>query len=163
MNTEFNFKRELFRGKILWVLLGFGVILYAFYILRVSPTLTYDAKPNSVQIILFVVQRILIGILFFLAIINISKIPLKENWIAWILFTGLFARLILIPSSPILEDDFYRYIWDGAVTASEFNPYSLSPYQVQNHDPDVPEKILKLADQSGEVINKIPLEYILHD
>jgi alpha-1,6-mannosyltransferase len=155
MNTEFNLKRELFRGKILWVLLGFGVILYAFYILRVSPTLTYDAKPNSVQIILFVVQRILIGILFFLAIINISKIPLKENWIAWILFTGLFARLILIPSSPILEDDFYRYMWDGAVTASEFNPYSLSPYQVQNHDPDVPEKILKLADQSGEVINKI--------
>ena len=155
MDKLFYFKREIFRGKILWTLLGSGVIVYAFYILRVSPTLTYDAKPNSVQIILFVVQRILIGVLFFLAIINVRKIPLKETWIAWILFTGLFARLILIPSSPILEDDFYRYLWDGAVTASEFNPYSLSPYQVQNHNPEVPEKILKLADQSGEVINKI--------
>lgn len=155
MNLNYNIKPAIFSSKIIWFLLGFGVILYAFYILKVSPTLTYDAKPNPVEIILFVSQRILVGILFFLAIININKLPIKESWIAWIIFTGLIARLILIPSSPILEDDFYRYLWDGAVTASEFNPYVLSPSQVQHHDPNVPEKILKLSNQSGEIINKI--------
>jgi alpha-1,6-mannosyltransferase len=155
MNINLNAKDFSLRGKIIWILLGIGVIVYAVYILRVSPALTYDAKPDTVHIILFVIQKILIGILFFLAIINIKKIPLTENWIAWILFTGLFARLILIPSSPILEDDYYRYLWDGAVTANEFNPYSLSPIQVQNHAPEVPDKIIKLADQSGEIINKI--------
>ncbi|MFZ2323430.1 MAG: glycosyltransferase 87 family protein [Ignavibacteriaceae bacterium] len=155
MDLNYNIKYESLRGKLIWILLGFGVITYALYILKVSPTLTYDANPGPVEIILFVSQKILIGVLFFLAIINITKLPLKETWIAWIVFTGLFARIILIPSAPILEDDFYRYLWDGAVTANEYNPYMLSPLQVQQQDPDVPEKILKLADQSGDVINKI--------
>jgi alpha-1,6-mannosyltransferase len=155
MKLKNNFINEILKSKLIWVLLGIGVLIYALYILRVSPTLTYDAKPNAVEIILFVSQKILIGVLFFLAIINISKIPLKEIWVAWIIFTGLFARIILIPSAPILEDDYYRYLWDGAVTANEFNPYILSPFQIQQHDPDVPEKIIKLADKSGEVINKI--------
>lgn len=142
-------------SKIIWVLLGIGVILYALYILFVSHTLTYDAQPTDKQKILFVAQRILIGILFFIAILNINKLPVKETWIAWIIFTGLFARLILIPSSPILEDDFYRYLWDGAVTANEFNPYVFSPQDVIEKNPAVPEKILKLADESGSVIEKI--------
>lgn len=155
MDLSSNIKPGILRGKIIWILLGFGILLYSVYLLIVSPSLTYDAKPDTVSKIFFVSQRILIGILFFLAIININKLPLKESWIAWIIFTGLFARIILIPSAPILEDDFYRYMWDGAVTANQFNPYVLSPLQVQQHDPVVPEKILKLADQSGEIINKI--------
>lgn len=155
MDINSNLKFRFNRGRIIWILLGFGVILYAIYIFFVSPTLTYDAKPNAIEKILFVSQRILIGILFFLAIINITKIPVKENWIAWIIFTGLLARLILIPSLPVLEDDFYRYLWDGAVTANEFNPYTISPQQVLEKDHNVPEKILKLADESGDVIHKI--------
>jgi len=142
-------------SKIIWILLGVGVILYALYILFVSHTLTYDAQPTDKQIILFTAQRILIGILFFIAIININKLPVKETWIAWIIFTGLFARLILIPSSPILEDDFYRYLWDGAVTANEFNPYVFNPQDVIDKNPNVPQKILELADESGDVIEKI--------
>ena len=46
-------------------------------------------------------------------------------------------------------------MWDGAVTANEFNPYVFSPQDVIEKKPDVPEKILKLADESGEVIGKI--------
>jgi hypothetical protein len=146
---------KFINSKLLWILLGFGVILYALYILFVSHTLTYDAQPTNTQKILFVSQRILIGILFFLAIINITKLPFKESWIAWIIFTGLLARLILIPSTPILEDDFYRYLWDGAVTANEYNPYVFSPKDVIEKNPEVPQELLKLSSESGEVINKI--------
>ncbi|MDP2365444.1 MAG: hypothetical protein Q8M94_16950 [Ignavibacteria bacterium] len=155
MNQYFNIIGKYLNSKIIWVLLGVGVILYALYILFVSHTLTYDAYPTNTQKILFVAQRILIGILFFIAIINITKLPVKESWIAWIIFTGLFARLILIPSSPILEDDFYRYLWDGAVTANEVNPYVFSPQDVMDKNPVVPEKIIKLADESGNVIERI--------
>ena len=155
MNKYIKINDKSLSSKITWVLLGFGVIIYALYILFVSHTLTYDAHPNNTQIMLFVSQRILIGILFFIAIININKLPIKEAWIAWIIFTGLFARLILIPSSPILEDDFYRYLWDGAVTANEFNPYVFSPQDIIEKNPAVPEKLLKLADESGNVIEKI--------
>ena len=155
MNKYIKINGKSLSSKITWVLLGLGVIIYALYILFVSHTLTYDAQPNAIQKILFVSQRILIGILFFIAIISINKLPIKEAWIAWIIFTGLFARLILIPSSPILEDDFYRYLWDGAVTANEFNPYVFSPQDIIEKNPAVPEKLLKLADESGNVIEKI--------
>lgn len=150
-----NSSTKSIRTNILFVFLGFGVILYALYILFVSHTLTYEAQPTNSQKILFVSQRILVGILFFVAIINIAKLQLKESWIAWIIFTGLFARLILIPSSPILDDDYYRYLWDGAVTANEFNPYVFSPQEVIEKNPSVPKEILTLSEKSNGLIEKI--------
>ncbi|MFZ1282255.1 MAG: glycosyltransferase 87 family protein [Ignavibacteriaceae bacterium] len=155
MKQSLNILGKYFSAKTLWILLGVGVIHYAIYIFFVSGSLTYDAQPDNTKKILFVVQRILIGLLFFIAIININKVPIKETWIAWIIFSGLLARVVLIPSSPILEDDFYRYLWDGTVTANGFNPYVQSPQDVLDKNINVPDKILDLAKESGEVINKI--------
>ncbi|PPC98603.1 MAG: hypothetical protein CTY31_12630 [Hyphomicrobium sp.] len=45
--------------------------------------------------------------------------------------SGLAARVILFASTPILEDDFQRYLWDGAVTANGLNPYAQSPSEAQ--------------------------------
>jgi len=155
MKQSLNILGKYFSAKTLWILLGVGVIHYAIYVFFISDSLTYDALPDNTKKILFVVQRILIGLLFFIAIININKVPIKETWIAWIIFSGLLARVVLIPSSPILEDDFYRYMWDGAVTANVFNPYVHSPQDVLDKNINVPDKILDLAKESGEVINKI--------
>ncbi|MBA3879303.1 hypothetical protein [Sphingomonas sp. CCH10-B3] len=47
--------------------------------------------------------------------------------IALIFVVGLMARIMLIPSTPILEDDYYRYQWDGAVTAAGKNPFTYPP------------------------------------
>lgn len=47
--------------------------------------------------------------------------------LAIMIIAGLAMRLVMIPSVPALEDDFYRYLWDGAVTASGFNPYTRAP------------------------------------
>lgn len=150
-----NISAKNYKTKLIWFFLGVGVILYSLFIFLTSHTLTYDAKPTEPQKIIFVIQRMLIGLLFFIAILNINKLPLKEGWIAWIIFTGLFARLLLIPSSPILEDDFYRYMWDGAVTANGFNPYEYSPQDVMNNKSGVPDNLVRLANDSGEIIKKI--------
>jgi len=142
-------------SKFLWLALGVGIITCSLYILFVSDNLTFDADPDSSRIILFAIQKILIGLLFFLAVINIKKLPITEQWIAFIIFTGLLARMILLPSVPALENDYYRYLWDGAVTANGVNPYSISPQQVMDKDTVVPERIIHLAEESGEVIHKI--------
>lgn len=39
----------------------------------------------------------------------------------------LISRVFLLLSHPILEDDFYRYIWDGHVLSLGYNPYSHAP------------------------------------
>jgi len=52
-----------------------------------------------------------------------------------LLIIGLFAlafRLILLPTPLILEDDIYRYLWDGKVVANGFNPYEFSPQEVMD-------------------------------
>ncbi len=46
----------------------------------------------------------------------------------WFTFgVALLLRLIATQASPLLEDDHYRYLWDGFRTATAFDPYRLPP------------------------------------
>jgi len=45
----------------------------------------------------------------------------------WILGVALCVRLIAVQASPLLEDDHFRYLWDGLRTATSFDPYRLAP------------------------------------
>jgi hypothetical protein len=76
-----------------------------------------------------------------------------EGYLAIALIAGLVARLILFASEPILEDDYNRYLWDGAVTASGYNPYAASPLVViEGRVPDPPKS---LAVDAGPVLPRI--------
>ena len=44
-----------------------------------------------------------------------------------ILFTGLAARILLIPAPMLSSNDSERYLWDGAVALAGFDPYSVAP------------------------------------
>lgn len=85
------------------------------------------------------------------------KISKNKNWFLIIIGTGIIARLILIPAQPVVENDFYRYLWDGAVTANGFNPYEYSPKEAlnENTEREVPEILKQLAEESGEIIHGI--------
>ena len=45
----------------------------------------------------------------------------------WIVGAAVFGRAILLFTHPVLEDDFWRYLWDGRVLAHGLNPYSYKP------------------------------------
>jgi hypothetical protein len=150
-----NIQRSINRAKLLWVVLGIGVIFYSIFILVNSSSLTYQANPTDGSKIIYVTQRIFAGILFFLAVIVILKLPQNEKWLAWIIFTGLAARIILLPTSTVLEDDWYRYLWDGAVTAKGYNPYAYSPADVMEKKSTVPDELINLSNESGEIIKNI--------
>lgn len=49
--------------------------------------------------------------------------------LAWIVVVALAARLLLLPSSLIQENDVYRYVLDGEVLLHGENPYRLSPLE----------------------------------
>lgn len=70
-----------------------------------------------------------------------------------VLITGLAMRLIMIPSMPALEDDFYRYLWDGAVTAHGYNPYAIAPNAVRS--PDAPAAIQRLAAEGALILERV--------
>ncbi|MEO1044873.1 MAG: hypothetical protein AAFX04_05475 [Pseudomonadota bacterium] len=81
---------------------------------------------------------------------------------------GVAGRLILLPGPPILEDDHYRYLWDGAVSAEGLNPYAHPPARFATA-PDVerlsqalgvrpdppPPGYAKLADNGRETLLRV--------
>jgi hypothetical protein len=48
------------------------------------------------------------------------------NLSLWVV-TGIVVRVVLWFSDPVLETDFYRYLWDGRVQANGINPYLYAP------------------------------------
>lgn len=69
-----------------------------------------------------------------------------------VLFFSLAYRLILLPSWPIQEIDFYRYLWDGRVTLNGSNPYLFSPTQIDEAEfrEVVPPELAELRRLSRE-------------
>jgi len=85
------------------------------------------------------------------------KSPTKMA-IPWIIATGFAMRAIVMTAPPSLEDDYYRYLWDGAVTAHRLNPYHYSPTQVLwgsiGAEP-VPPAFMQLAEEAGPILERI--------
>ena len=51
-----------------------------------------------------------------------SSLPLRGALLA-----GFALRLVLLPGTPTLSDDFYRFAWDGRVQLGGSNPYLYAP------------------------------------
>ena len=73
-----------------------------------------------------------LGIYWFLgAIVGTLWIFLNRSGyeisIKTVLLWGVIFRLIGVTGSPILEDDFFRYLLDGCVFAQESSPYGITP------------------------------------
>lgn len=84
-----------------------------------------------------------------------SLIPLLKRWpfrcggIVWIgLIAGLFFRIIFWNSTPIYENDWNRYLWDGLVVSEGHNPYKYSPEIIYDLAPNAPEDVQALKDLS---------------
>jgi alpha-1,6-mannosyltransferase len=73
---------------------------------------------------------------------------------AWILLVGFIMRGTMMHSSPMLETDFFRYLWDGAVVANGMNPYRYAP-ELAERSETVPAEMVRLAGASGDVIHRI--------
>ena len=64
-------------------------------------------------------------------IVSVAQSLRRPPSVRFALGVSILARLILIPSTPIQEDDIYRYLWDGRVVAEGVSPYLYSPVDVE--------------------------------
>lgn len=134
---------------------GTSLILFSAFLAVLSRRFGPEVAGTEQPILLLVAAQLAAGVVF-----------LGAAWLAWkrmpggfpawwIAAVGLTMRVVLLPSTPILEDDFYRYLWDGALTAHGVNPYRLSPEEVMQGAERVPDAVRKLAEASGTVIERI--------
>ncbi len=102
-------------------------------------------------------------VLYIAAIRVVVRTP-STRLLTWaIVAPAILFRGMLLPTSPILEVDIYRYLWDGAATARGVNPYRYSPAIVSHADgnqilPTELRKLVDLRDQSpamGVILSRI--------
>lgn len=67
---------------------------------------------------------------------------------------GLTMRLVWFGAPAPLEDDFHRYLWDGAVVANRLNPYTFSPEQIAL-GAEAPPAFSELASVGRSVVDRI--------
>jgi alpha-1,6-mannosyltransferase len=73
--------------------------------------------------------------------------------LAIIVIAGLMMRALMIPSTAILEDDFYRYLWDGAVTAHGINPFQTAPGDAAKEM--APAVVRQLAGEGQGILDRV--------
>lgn len=79
-----------------------------------------------------------LGYILALVLIKLGAVRLSATGWLFALAVSLVARGLLIAAPPVLEDDVYRYMWDGAVTRSGESPFRFSPQEVMDRRLDRP-------------------------
>lgn len=95
----------------------------------------------------------------------IDRRTASNRSIRMLIMVGLAARIALLPSVPLYEDDYVRYLWDGGVTAAGLNPYARTPASVLNEiHPLFPvqpgaahprSSDATLGEQSGDILGRV--------
>lgn len=141
-----------------WGLAGAALVGLQVLLLLISPRFGYDAETVKEPIGRLVGLLIAGGVVYLLAAWRLRNAPKGRNFLIWVLAVGLAMRALTLGSTPMLEDDFYRYLWDGGVTASGHNPYAYSPKEVTapgDGSRPVPQELRDLAAGSGEVVRRV--------
>jgi len=141
-----------------WGLAG-GIITGLHLLLTfLSPRFTYGTDMLTRPIPLFVGISILAGIVYLLAARGAGEPVGGIGLLAWVVAVGLIIRLFAFASTPVLEDDYYRYLWDGGLLANGQDPFAFSPNEVT--DPgsagrQVPPALNRLAVESGSIVERV--------
>lgn len=85
--------------------------------------------------------------LFLLFIFLIKR---EINWTYLVIATLIF-RILFLVSTPILSQDFYRFIWDGRMLINGFNPYLYLPELYLTPDYALPNQATELVAGMGEL------------
>lgn len=130
------------------LLVCFGFITY------ISPEFASNIAPIEKPVLLLVGILVFSAVIFLITIFKVPRVNLPTNHIIWVIAVGIILRVLMVFTAPILEDDYFRYLWDGAVTANAINPYKYSPEEVLNGT-NVPVELEVLAEESGDIIHNI--------
>ncbi len=88
--------------------------------------------PADEPIAAFVLLQVAGGVIWLWALVVLRR--RSDTRLLWlVLGVGLVLRLALFFSTPILENDYQRYLWDGAVTAHGLDPYAHAPADLLTH------------------------------
>jgi len=120
--------RELLQLRAIAAVLG----VFYLGIAGLSSHFSYGSPSTERPVLLFLG---LLGVCFGLHLMALrSALRSPDGPSVWrtILWAAVAYRATMLFSQPVLEADYYRYLWDGAVLANGNSPYRYSPEEVLN-------------------------------
>ncbi len=136
------------------VLIACGVLLLLIFgtIAWLSAGLEKYGNLETARLLTFIGLYMGAGAVFIVAVHRVAKgkahIPLVI-----LIGVGVILRLTLFPSTPIIENDYHRYLWDGALSAHGQNPYVHTPSAYLSQDP--PAVNFEVSPEGRRTLNKI--------
>ncbi|RMD58257.1 MAG: hypothetical protein D6828_02900, partial [Nitrospirae bacterium] len=113
---------------IRWVVTGSLLVIIHLMLSLESGKFAYGLDPLQKPIIFLVSLEVVAGLCYLIGI----RYPNRDKHIfIWIILGGLLMRKSMFFSTPMLEDDYYRYLWDGGVVVSGRNPYLYAPEEIR--------------------------------
>ncbi len=146
-------------GMASWAALGLAEVGFAGVLALLSHRFGYAYDVAGMPVLAATAGLVSAGVLFCLVLPPLVRASLAADAQVVPLLTllivvlGLAARLAVFASEPILEDDYQRYLWDGAVTASGHSPFALAPEDARRLDQQSP--LGGLAAGASVVISRI--------
>ncbi|MBI1383789.1 MAG: DUF2029 domain-containing protein [Rhizobiales bacterium] len=146
---------------VLFCWIGYGALLVAATALLLARghLFGYDHLVLSMPIRPMVGVLVAVGAGYLLVALTFPRVvgslgrAAQRRLLAACIAFGLLLRLALCFTEPILEDDYQRYLWDGAATAHGLNPYSVAPEDAEA--PDAGPLWNRLAREAGAVFERI--------
>ena len=162
--SDFANERTGHNERNLWMRLKLaGVMLLAIFLVLFLISTPFEFESEMPRPTLAVVSLLLVATV--VAAIGLrSAIQINDDsrrLLLLVVCVALSVRAIAVLTTPILEIDYYRYLWDGKVAASGISPYQYSPQQVLEAsgttDPQL-QQLFELSVQSKA--NRVILERI---
>ena len=134
-------------------LLGILITIPLAAIAFLAPKFIYGTDLLERPIIPFIALLMVSALIYLIAVSHTRALFPSRNFFITTITLGLIMRATLFLSNPILEDDYYRYLWDGGVTASGHNPYAHIPENVRTGRDT--QALGQLARESVEVAARV--------
>ncbi len=141
-----------------WILSGAALLCCALGLAAASSQFAYELEVASRPIYLFVAGYMIAGAVFLaVAWFVVPRSLTATNSLSLLMLMigfGLAMRVVLFGSVPVQENDYYRYLWDGALTAHGISPWAYSPQAIIDGSVADPT-IVMLKAQAGPVLERI--------
>lgn len=115
------------RAELIFAGTGAALIACQACLLVATRGLTHDSAASLTAVVPLILGLAVPTGLMLVAAPRLAAVPASRFVMIALVTVGLLMRVIWLATPPPLDDDYYRYLWDGAVVARGLDPYAHAP------------------------------------